>query len=111
MDLLTLKVLHLAGVFALFTSMGAIITGGGSCKKCASILHGISLLLIIGMGFAMLKKPPMGQHWWQVKLGLWLFFGLAPVLAKRNVLPRSVLMVLCIAAGAAAAWLGIAKPF
>lgn len=59
----------------------------------------------------MLKKPPMDQSWWMIKLGLWLFIGAAPVLAKRKVLPPSVVLFLCLVAAAAAAWLGLAKPF
>lgn len=110
MDPVILKTLHLAGVIALFTSLGATLLGG-SGKKGASILHGVSLVLILLVGFAMLKKPPMGQSWWMIKLGLWLFIGLAPALAKRKVLPSGVVLVLCLAAAATAAWLGLAKPF
>jgi len=110
MDPFLLKTLHLLGVFALFTSLGAILLGS-SGKKGASMLHGISLLLIIAMGFAMLKKPPMGQSWWMIKLVMWVFLGAAPVLAKRKVLPAAVVMVLCLAAAALAAWLGLRKPF
>lgn len=110
MDLLSLKILHLAGVLALFTSLGATLLAG-SGKKGASILHGVSLILILLVGFAMLKKPPMHQYWWMIKLGLWLFLGLAPALAKRKVLPSSVVLTLCLAAGVTAAWLGLAKPF
>jgi hypothetical protein len=110
MDPLLLKTLHVAGVIALFTSLGASLMGG-SGKKGASILHGISLILILLVGFAMLKKPPMHQSWWMIKLGLWLFIGLAPALAKRKVLPSFVVLMLCLAAGATAAWLGLARPF
>ena len=112
MDPLLLKTLHIAGVIGLFTSLGATLLAG-SGKKGASILHGISLLLILVIGFAMLKKPPMDHYWWMVKLGLWLFIGFAPVLAKRKVLPSSVVLVLCIAAAVTAAWLGLTpiKPF
>lgn len=110
MDPLLLKTLHLAGVIGLFTSLGATLLGG-SGKKGASILHGISLLFILLIGFAMLKKPPLGQSWWMIKLGLWLFLGAAPVLAKRKVLPSCVVLVLCIAAAVTAAWLGLRKPF
>jgi hypothetical protein len=110
MDPILLKTLHVAGVIALFTSLGASLMGG-SGKKGASILHGISLIFILLIGFAMLKKPPMGQSWWMIKLGLWLFIGLAPALAKRKVLPSCIVLVLCLAAGATAAWLGLAKPF
>jgi hypothetical protein len=46
-----------------------------------------------------------------VKLGLWLFIGVAPVFAKRKILPAPAVLALCIAAAAASAWLGLAKPF
>lgn len=105
-----LKTLHLAGVIGLFTSLGATLLAG-SQKKSASILHGISLLLIFLIGFAMLKKPPMDQSWWMLKTVLWLFLGLAPLLAKRKVLPAWVVLLLSIAAAIAAAWLGLRKPF
>lgn len=110
MNLLLIKILHLAGVFALFSSLGAVLLAGSN-KKSATILHGIALILILLMGFAMLGKPPMHQAWWMVKLGLWCFLGLAPALAKRKVLPASVVLVLCLAAAAGAAWLGLVKPF
>ncbi|MDP3850338.1 MAG: hypothetical protein Q8Q59_07540 [Luteolibacter sp.] len=110
MDPYLLKTLHLAGAFGLFASLGASLLAG-SGKKSASMLHGISLLLILLVGFAMLKKPPMDQSWWMIKLGLWLFIGLAPVLAKRKVLPAPVVLVFTITAAATAAWLGLSKPF
>jgi hypothetical protein len=110
MDPLILKTLHIGGVVALFSSLGAVVLGG-SGKKGASILHGISLVLILLIGFAMLKKPPMGQYWWVAKLGLWLFLGVAPALSKKKVLPSSIVLVLCIVAAMLAAWLGLRKPF
>jgi hypothetical protein len=110
MDPIILKTLHLAGIFALFTSLGASLLAG-SGKKGASMLHGISLILILLVGLAMLKKPPMNESWWMIKLGLWLFLGAAPVLAKRKVLPAVVVLALSIAAAATAAWLGLSKPF
>jgi len=112
MDPVLLRTLHIAGVVALFTTFGALLAGNASPKK-AAMFHGISLLLILLAGFAILRKPPMGQYWWMVKLGLWLFLGAAPALAKRGVLPRWMLLTLCLAAGIFAAWLGVAvrKPF
>lgn len=85
MNPLVLKVIHIAGALGVFTAMGAILMGAQeSCRKCASMLHGISLLLLLLAGFAMLKKPPMELHFWKVKLVLWLFLGVAPVLARKN---------------------------
>jgi hypothetical protein len=110
MDYTLLRTLHVAGALALFASLGAIFLGGSS-KKGASILHGISLLFVLLIGFAMLKKPPMGQSWWMIKLGLWLFIGAAPALSKRKVLPSWLVFTLCLIAAGTAAWLGMRKPF
>ncbi len=105
-----IKTLHLAGAFALFASLGATLLGG-SHKKSASILHGVSMLLILLVGFALLKKPPMDQYWWMVKVGLWLFIGIAPLLSKKNILPSSVVFGLSLIAALAAAYLGFNNPF
>ncbi len=110
MNYLLLKILHLAGVFALFASLGATCLGTSS-KKGAAMLHGISLVLILLVGFAMLKTPPMGEYWWMAKLGIWLFIGAAPALASRRVIPPAAVLGLTIAAAAAAGWLGLARPF
>ena len=110
MDYLTLKALHVAGVIGLFTSFGATILAG-SGKKSATMLHGISMVLILLVGFAMLKKPPMDQYWWMAKLVIWLGLGAAPALAKRKVMPTTAVLILSIAVGILAAWLGIRRPF
>ncbi len=110
MTILLLKTLHVAAALTLFTSLGAILLGGSN-KKAATMLHGISLLMLLLVGFAMLGKPPVHHAWWMIKLGLWCFLGLAPALAKRKVLPPSLVLLLCLAAAAGAAWLGLGKPF
>ena len=112
MNYLLLKTLHIAGVIGLFTSLGALLAESSPvCKKRATILHGISLLLIAVAGFAMLRKPPMDQHWWMVEAVIWLYLGVVPVLVKRTSVPRPLLLVLSLLAGATAAYLGMAKPF
>lgn len=110
MDILLLKTIHLAGVFALFASLGATLLGG-SQNKSASILHGVSMLLILLAGFAILKKPPMDQYWWMAKLGLWLFIGIAPLLAKKKIMPSCVVFLLTLGAAIGAAYLAFYKPF
>ncbi len=110
MDPFLLKILHLAGVFALFASLGATLLGG-STQKSASILHGVSLVIILLAGFAFLKKPPMDQYWWMAKLGIWLFIGVAPVLAKKKIISPCIVFGLTLLGAVAAAYLAFYKPF
>lgn len=110
MDLITLKALHLASAFALFGSLGAILLVSAR-PKSAVILHGISLLALLLIGFALLKRPPMTQSWWMIKVGLWLFLGFAPLIAKRRYLHPMLVFILALLAGTASAWLGLTKPF
>ena len=105
-----MKIIHIAGVLSLFGSLGATLLGGSS-KLINAIIHGISLMVVLLMGFAMIGKPNMHVHWWMVKLAIWLFIGGAPALARRRVLPPSVIFALTIAAGAYAAYLGMTRPY
>lgn len=111
MNPIVLQTLHIAGAFGFFAAIGTICLGAGSSKKSASILHGVSLVLILVVGFALLKKPPEGQYWWMVKLGLWLVLGICPALVKRKVLPASVVLIIAVACGMIATYLGLARPF
>ena len=110
MDPTVLKVLHIASAFGVFAALGAILLVPNR-PKSAVILHGISLLALILVGFALLKKPPMNQSYWMIKVGLWLFLGLAPLIAKRRLLHPMIVFTLVLLAGAGATWLGLAKPF
>lgn len=92
--------------------MGAILLGAAeNQRKLASALHGASLLLLLLAGFAILQKPPMDQHYWKIKIVLWLFLGVVPVLARKKTLPTPLLLTLTLVAGIFAAYLGVLKPF
>ena len=112
MDPFLLKTLHVAAALGAFAGVGAIVTAADDkSRKLGGMLHGIFLLVLLLIGFAMLKKPPMDQHWWQVKLVIWLVIGAAPALAKRKVMPPAAILSICVVLGAGAAYLAMAKPF
>ena len=112
MDPFLLKTLHIAAAVGAFTGIGAIVAAtDDKNRKLGAALHGAFLLILLLIGFAMLKKPPMDQHWWQVKLAIWLVLGASPALVKRKVMPAGAVLVLCLALATAAAYLGLAKPF
>lgn len=114
MNPLLLKTIHVAAALGVFTALGAIVAGGCErCRKMASILHGISLLIVLAVGLHMLfsAKLQSSGGWWHAKLVLWLFLGAAPALAKREALSKPLLMGLCLLAGIGATYLGLNKPF
>jgi hypothetical protein len=88
MDLLTYKILHIAGMAGVLMALGAAcaaaINGLGKEKNKARSLiamtHGISLLLIFIAGFGLLAKLGMGSPatwglWVYAKLAIWLVMG------------------------------------
>ena len=109
MDYTVYKIIHYVGIFMLMFSLGSLFT---KYNKCAVIGHGIGLLLILVAGFGMVAKLDIGfRGFIIVKLVLWLFFGAAVVLAKREVIKGSTAWIVCIGLGAVAAYLAIYKPF
>lgn len=114
MDPSLFKTLHVAGAIGAFTALGAILAGTcEKCRKAAAALHGISLVLLIGVGLHMLFAYKLNGTggWWHAKIVLWLILGAAPALAKRKVVPAPILLGICLATGIAATYLGLAKPF
>lgn len=112
MDPFLFKALHVTAAFAIFAGIGTLLASDSpEARKKGSMLHGIGLVFALLLGFAMLKKPPMDQHWWMAKTGIWLFLGAVPALIKRKALPSGVILALTLFAGGAAAYFAMAKPF
>ena len=102
------KVFHFAGLFGLFTTLGALITSGnvGDLKKSAMIIHGVSWFLVLLGGFGMLAvlKLDLMQPWFFIKFTILLALGAAPVLAKKGILRGSVGWLILIIVGVIAAY-------
>jgi len=111
MDPLYYKVLHLAGVIALFLSLGALAASRGSLKP-AAIGMGVSLLVILVAGFGMIAKYQYGFPGWVIaKLVIWVLLGCSLSVFKRGLLPRPAAVALVLVLGIAAAYLGLVKSF
>ena len=105
--------IHLAGVMLLFTAFGAVILNSSPrYNKAASILHGVSLLLIFISGMGLLGKLQlMGLKFWIAKVVILILLGGALTLAKKKMLHPPVSLSIVLGLGFAAAYLGIYKPF
>ena len=118
MSLLTYKILHLFGIFLLFTALGGLTlrsADGGERSRLAGISHGVALLVILVSGFGLLARLGLSHDWaWPtwvwLKLTVWLLLGASLVLVRRLPRLRNLWWCLFPLLGAAAAYLALFKP-
>jgi uncharacterized membrane protein SirB2 len=88
----TYKVLHLAGIFFLLFSLSSylIIVNNNLDKfrKLASVMHGISLFIILLGGFGLLARLGIMNGsglpvWIWVKLAIWIIMGVMVIFIKK----------------------------
>jgi hypothetical protein len=117
MDYTVYKLIHYVGIFTLMFSLGSLFT---KYNKAAVMGHGIALFLILLGGFGMqakMKAAYVAQfdsgfpNWMIAKFAIWLIFGAAIVLAKRDILKGATAWLVMIGLAFAAAYLGFMKPF
>jgi hypothetical protein len=116
------KVLHLGGMFLLFTVLGGIalhVLNGGTResnggRKLTGALHGVALFIILLGGFGMLARLGLTSGfpgWIWAKLAIWV---LVPVIGtmpyRKPATAKAVLFALPLI-GAVTAWVAIYKPF
>ena len=118
MSYLTYKVIHLAGAFFLFTALAGLVMAARhsdtQIRKLGSIIHGLSLIVLLVSGFGLIAKHPQLQGmplWVWIKLGIWLILGGIVVLIKRWTDGRVTLWLIIPLLGAIAAYLGVFHPF
>ncbi|MDB6139671.1 MAG: hypothetical protein JWO94_2743 [Verrucomicrobiaceae bacterium] len=101
------NILHIVGALFLCIGFAALISAKSARK--GMMFHGIGLLILAVSGFGQLAKLGMTAHmpvWVIVKIVLWLVLGFLPVLAKRHVFSRPVVVTLGFVVIAFAAYLG-----
>ena len=123
MDYLSIKLVHLVGIMLVFLGLGGMVfaayAGFGPARKTirrgAALCHGIGLLFLLGSGLAMLSSlgllhgdPP---GWVKAKMFIWLLLGGSISLAARYSRAIWILILAWVLLGAAAAYLGLYKPF
>ena len=115
------KLLHYAGLFLLFTSLGGLCAArfgqgqGAEGERWLKLLHGMALLMVIVAGFGMLARlgqaSPAGWPLWVwLKLVIWATLGAAPVVVKRAERLAGLLLVLLPLVGLFGALLVLYKP-
>ena len=90
------KLIHLTGVFLLLLSLGGqlVVKESLTWRKHLKVGHGFGLLLILVAGFGLLAR--LGVSWpWPVwiclKLIVWIFLGVTPLLLRRGLSSGKVL--------------------
>jgi hypothetical protein len=106
------KILHLAGLAAMFAAMGAAALAPTVRAKLVAAPHGTALLIVLVSGFGMHAKLgiPGFPIWLVGKLVLWAAFGGLLAVARRVPNAAMALWVAIPVLTAIAAWLAVAKP-
>lgn len=116
------KVIHLLGMFLLFTILGGIslhVLNGGTResnvgRKLAGALHGVALFVILLGGFGMLARLGMVQGsfpgWIWAKLTIWVLLGAFGTLPYRKPGLAKAFLFIVPLMGALAAWFALYKP-
>ena len=116
-------ILHLTGIFMLFSALGGMavhaMNGGtketNSARKMLAIFHGVGLLFMLVSGFGLLARingddmslPP----WIHIKLTIWLLLGSVVSLFYRKAEMSRWWYLLVLVLGIAAAATAVYKPF
>ncbi len=114
------KIVHIAGIMALYLSLGALIFAGAQglelnkkIKRPWLIIHGVSLFFILLGGFGLLARLGINGAfplWVWLKLAVWLILGaVVGLLIKKPSLSKALFAV-CLFMGVAAAYYANYKP-
>ena len=115
----TYKILHIAGIFFLLFSLSSTIILSrnkiATSRTLYSMIHGISLFIIIFSGFGMLAKIDINnasdwQIWVWVKLIIWLVMGISVYLIKRFPKYSNYFWFLIPILAVAASYFAVIKP-
>lgn len=113
--LTTYKVIHLLGIFLLFSGLGGVwamaVTSADATRAAGRRLlmatHGVALLLILLGGFGMLAKLGIAGVWplwvW-IKITIWILLAASPLWLRRAAGARGLLFFLAPLLGAIAAY-------
>lgn len=117
------KIIHLLGMFMLFTVLGGIalhaLNGGTKQsnvgRRLIAAMHGISLFIILLGGFGMLARLGLVQGmlpgWVLAKLAIWVLLPFLGLMAYRKPAVAKLLLVVMPLLGGVAGWIGLYKPF
>ncbi len=117
------KLIHLAGIFLLFLSLGGLalhtMNGGtkatNTFRKTVAITHGISLVFILVAGFGLLARLGIPHAnwptWVYVKVVIWLLFGASIALVSKKPKLAQILWFVLPLLGLSAVYLAVYKPF
>ncbi len=116
------KVLHLGGMFLLFTVLGGIalhVLNGGTResnagRKLTGALHGIALFIILLGGFGMLARLGLiggFPGWVWAKIAVWALIPIIGTMPYRQPATAKAVLFALPLIGVFTAWVAIYKPF
>lgn len=108
----TYKVIHLLGIFLLFSGLGGLwsIAGDSGDQRSRRLflaIHGVAMTLILVAGFGMMARLQISHSWplwiW-IKAIIWVLLAGLPIILKRLQSPPKLLFFLAPILGTIAAY-------
>jgi hypothetical protein len=102
---------HLVGLILLFVGFGGLLSGDADARRSAMKFHGIGLIILLVAGFGLIAKLklPYTSPFIIAKVVIFLVLGFLPVLARKRTLPAGTVVLIAVALGGCAAYLGYLK--
>ena len=112
------KILHLLGVFMVFSGLGGqclhALNGGAKIhkgRKWLGIMHGVGLLITLVAGFGLVARIGSGiQGWVMVKIAIWVLLGGVGAIASRKQNLAGMMWIFILLLGWSAAFMAVKKP-
>ena len=107
------KVLHVASLFLLFTSLAAIAFSTADKRKPWAAIHGIASLIVFVAGFGLLAKIGAMKafpSWAIVKIVIWLALGAMPIILRKKPGMALQLLLASVLLGTIGSYTAVNKP-
>ena len=111
-------IIHIIGLTILFAGFGGMLGSDPATRRRAMMFHGIGLMVMLFAAFGFLASYNRGapgaysysSPFVMAKGAIWLVMAVLPMLAKKNILSPTVMVLVAVVLAGCAEYIGLLKP-